>query len=436
MLTASITAAFVILGSVASASAMEITLGEAIERANGLDPWLLQSQEQQLALEAQSNAAHQYPDPKISVGLANLPLDTFDFGQEGMTQFKIGAMQMLPRGETRVLRKRRLEHLAASNPFLRADRRAKNAVTVAKLYLSAYKSEATIRLIENNRVLFEQLVDNAELSYSTARGKTRQQDLLRAQLELTRLEDRLTRLAEMRDTAQATLMEWLVPEGKIASQFKFKLSSTLPDLVLTPRGEVAGESISIENQLMMHPIIVGIDQKIQASRTSVDLAKQSYKPQWSFNAAYAYREDDPMGRDSADLFSVGMTVEVPIFGSVRQDELVNAAVASTNAVKIQKVLAIRKMAAAFRSHQQRLQRLDERDALYQERLLKEIHAHSEATLNAYSHDEGDFAEVVRARIAELDAEIAALDIAVERQKVIAQINYFFADANDTGVSHE
>jgi hypothetical protein len=46
-------------------------------------------------------------------------------------------------------------------------------------------------------------------------------------------------------------------------------------------------------------------------------------------------------------------------------------------------------------------------------------------LTAYTNVTGDFSEVVRARIAELNANIASLDIEVERQKLRAQLNYFF-----------
>ena len=51
---------------------------------------------------------------------------------------------------------------------------------------------------------------------------------------------------------------------------------------------------------------------------------------------------------------------------------------------------------------------------------------AEASLSAYTHDDGDFAEVVRARIAELNARIDALNISIDIQKAVAQLNYFYA----------
>ena len=48
---------------------------------------------------------------------------------------------------------------------------------------------------------------------------------------------------------------------------------------------------------------------------------------------------------------------------------------------------------------------------------------------AYTNDDGDFAEVVRARIAVLNAEIKILTIDVEQQKLLLELNYLFIGAN-------
>jgi hypothetical protein len=56
-------------------------------------------------------------------------------------------------------------------------------------------------LIERDRVLFEQLVDIVKASYSSAQGNTRQQDVIRAQLELARLDDSLPMDNSQRDHA-------------------------------------------------------------------------------------------------------------------------------------------------------------------------------------------------------------------------------------------
>jgi len=73
---------------------------------------------------------------------------------------------------------------------------------------------------------------------------------------------------------------------------------------------------------------------------------------------------------------------------------------------------------------------NERQLLYQVQLLPQIHEQAEASLTAYTNDDGDFAEVVRSRIAELNAQIDALGIDVERQKNIIELNYYFIENSD------
>ena len=103
--------------------------------------------------------------------------------------------------------------------------------------------------------------------------------------------------------------------------------------------------------------------------------------------------------------------------------------AATEAARTRRTLMLRKMVADFQSQRTRLMRLEQRASLYDDRLLREMQDQAEASLTAYTNDDGDFAEVVRAKIAELNARIDALGIQVDRQISIARINYFFASAN-------
>ena len=128
------------------------------------------------------------------LALANLGTDKFDFEQEAMTQLKVGVSQMFPRGDSLAIKAKQIKTLSQQHPLQRRDREAKVRVTAGSLWLDAYLAQESIALIEKNYALFEQLSDVAQASYSSALGKTRQQDIVRAQLELTRLEDRLVQL--------------------------------------------------------------------------------------------------------------------------------------------------------------------------------------------------------------------------------------------------
>tara|TARA_R110001583_G_scaffold175202_2_gene329781 strand:- start:2460 stop:3140 length:681 start_codon:yes stop_codon:yes gene_type:complete len=177
-----------------------LTLEMAVKSAQRNDPWPDGNRHTQDAYQSQNIADGTLPDPKVNIGLANMPLDTFDFGQEGMTQFKVDESQMFPHGESLALRQHQLELVASQYPFQREDRKANLAVTSGQLWLDVYKAQESITLIESNRALFEPLSDIDQASYSSALGKSRLQDIVRAQLEVTRIDDRLNVIEQMLDT--------------------------------------------------------------------------------------------------------------------------------------------------------------------------------------------------------------------------------------------
>lgn len=407
----------------AQASQEELTLQEAVEIAIATDPWLTGSRHTQAALTDEATAAATLPDPRISLMAGNFPVDSFDINQEPMTQLSVGISQMFPRGDTLALAQRKKLQLAQQHPLMREDRRARVKATVAQVWLEAYIAQESIRLIEKDRGLFEHLVDAATASYATAVGRARQQDVIRAQLELTRLEDRLTALSQRQEAARMRLSEW------IGSRAGDRLTPVMPTgSPAAPVSKSASEQRRYE-RISHHPALLALDSRIEARETDVDLARQKYRPEWGLSAQYGYRDRDPVGRDRADLFSVGVTFDLPIFTASRQDREVSAAISHVEAMRTEKQLLLRRLVAELETASVQLARLEERQALYADQLLPQMSEQAEAALAAYNNDDGDFAEAVRARIAELNARIEALAISVERQKTIAQINYLLAGAS-------
>jgi len=423
------------------AAQQPLTFKKAIKIAQRNDPWLEGSRHKEQSLMRLSYAANTEQDPKISLGFANLPTNGFNFSQERMTQFKVGISQMFARGDSLKIKNEQFQLQSQQQPFQRQDRVNKMAVTVGSLWLDLYRVQQSIVLIEKNRSLFEQLSEVAEASYGSGLGKTRQQDIVRAQLELTRLEDKLNQLQQQDDSYQAMLAQWLTTYSvnskynhtdKVLSiiTFPLKVSHEKPEIELINHASVYSKQRLLAEKLAallsLHPAIKNIDKKIAATKTNIKLAEQQYHPQWGINASYGYRADDELGNSRADLFSVGVILDVPLFTENRQDNAVKSAISKTEAVKTEKLLLLRKLMSAFTRNKGKLIRLTEREVLYQDKLLPQIHDQAEASLTAYTNDDGDFAEVVRSRIAELNAEIDFLGINVQKQKIILEINYLFA----------
>jgi outer membrane protein TolC len=422
-----------------------LTMQEAISSSIANDPWLTGNTYSQESVEALSVSVGTLPDPKVSVAMANFPTDTFNYGQEGMTQFKVGVSQMFPRGDTLAIKRNQLEVKSTQFPYQRQDRKEKIKVTVAQLWLDAYKAQESISLINKDRGLFEQLTDVAQASYSAALGRTRQQDIIRAQLELTRLDDRLTVLNQKFEMSVQKLSQWLSSYfsenyGQIENSNNLILSNKtvvdkkLPNIALMNASLYEKGKVTTANELFellsSHPAVLSVRKKIEVTDIGIDLAKQKFKPAWGVNASYGFRGYAPNGDNRPDFLSLGVTFDVPLFTKNKQDKELESAVAQSSAVHTEEWLLLRKFIASFEMNKAQFLRLNERQALYHDILLPQMHEQAEASLTAYTNDDGDFAEVVRSRIAELNAQIDALNINVDRQKTIAQLNYFFITNNN------
>lgn len=393
-----------------------LALEDAIDIAIQKDPWAAQSIQQQKALLDESVAAGALPDPQVTLGAMGIPTDTFSTRQDGMTQAAIGLSQRFPRGDSRNLARNQKKELAESQSFQRENRQELVVRSVTYLWLELWKAQESIRLIESNRGLFEQLADVAEAGYISTMAGLRQQDIIRATLELTRLDDRLAGLQSQLETAQEELGEW-VGTDTYRLQVNKRIPSNLLDKFTYPAFD------NYDNSVVTHSSIRATDQLIDAGSIDIELARQAYKPEWTVFAQYGHRDRAPNGQNRADLFSVGIGFDLPIFTGNRQDRTVSAAVARVEAAKSDRMLQIRRIKAETRAAAARIKRLDERIRLYQQTLLPQTAEQANATLSAYNNDDGDFAEVVRVRIAELNAQVDFIQMTAERAKNLANFRY-------------
>lgn len=95
-------------GSIASNAGEPLSLGEAVSIAVGAqDPTVSSSVERATALSEKAVSESRLPDPRLRLGMLNMPVDTFDFTQEPMTQAQIGLQQQFPPGRTLAIRRER-----------------------------------------------------------------------------------------------------------------------------------------------------------------------------------------------------------------------------------------------------------------------------------------------------------------------------------------
>jgi len=139
-------------------------------------------------------AAEGLPDPQLKLGFANLPTDTFNLGQEPMTQAVIGVRQMFPRGQTRSLSSLRVSKSVASTNAKADDRKQQLLLSVREGYTQIYLHQQREQILRQSLVVFSDLAEITRDYYAS--GRAQQQDVVQTELELSRVEERLARITD------------------------------------------------------------------------------------------------------------------------------------------------------------------------------------------------------------------------------------------------
>jgi outer membrane protein TolC len=290
------------------------------------------------------------------------------------------------------------------------DRRRQILRNVREQYLEIWYQQAAAATIKKNQALFTQLVDVTESQY--AAGRATQQDVLRAELELSRLQDKLTRILGMEETSRATLARWI---GDLAMQ---ALPDGFPELPDIPQISV------IRQQLVDHPLIQIASAKIETRLQMVGIAEEQYKPAWNVGVEYRKRfGNEPNGSGRADMMAAMATVSIPIFTDKRQDRRLAASKQRTESAKFMRVDKMRELRQMLDREHARWLRLDEREKLYKTHLIREARASASASLNAYQSGVSEFTSLMRARITALDVQLESLRLRIDKAQTTARLLY-------------
>ena len=387
-----------------------LSLAEAVLTAEQADDASVQVwQARAQALEHRGESENALPDPMVRVGLANVPLSDFDLNREAMTQAQIGVRQMFPRGETRELNRLRRQAQATGAREGGELEQARIRVSVREAWLEAYYWQQADALTRQSQMSIRQLGEIATASFAT--GRRNSHDVIRIELETSILDTRLIQIERQRELAQANL------ERFVASDVARRpLTPQLPILPATPP-----DIQSAQSRLVSHPMVRMLDAQVTARGREVDLALQQYRPGWAVEAGYGLRDS------RSDAASVAVTVEVPLFSRRRQDEGVAAARQEEAADRLNRQATLLDLNRQLEREFSRYLRLSEERVLFEGDVLERARETARAVLIAYENEQADFAELVRAELALLDAELAFVRLNIDALQSQARILYLVGD---------
>lgn len=406
---------FLFLGA-ATVFAEDLTIEEAGQIALENDYTLQAFNARGQSMSELSIAAEQLPDPKLKLGFANLPTDSFSLSQEPMTQAVIGIQQMFPRGHTRLLNSQRIDHSKARNDSEAENRELQVLLAVREEYTRVYLQLERQKILKQSLIVFKELADITRDYY--ANGRAHQQDVVQAQLEASKVEERLALIQQMEEEARARLAEF------IGSNAFRDMGPQWPQL-----GQPSSAQQSIAS-LKEHPRVQAWQFEVAKSKTSEDIALQAYKPGFAVDLAYGGRSgQNANGSNRSDLLSVFVSMDIPLFTKNRQDRLLAASIADTSATEFIRDDVYRSMKARIEENFIKLTREQERLALYQDYLLPQAAFNAEAAFEAYQDAVDDLTTLMRAQIGEYQLKLSHADLRADEIITRAQLLYLQGEAS-------
>jgi len=404
-------------GPPAAASGPPLSLDEAVRLSLTDQPVLTGREAQIKAEEQQAVAAKQLPDPKLSGGLKELPVNTgeaFSTRRDSFTEFTVGLSQDFPRADKRRLKGERKQIEADADRAALDNDRGTVRRDASLAWLDVYEAEQGLKLTQQMASEAILQVKSLEKDYGT--GKASQAEWLAAKVEVGLADDKahdwLHRALRMR----AGLARWI---GDDAAR---PLADTLS--LPTPANALPDLLAAVDH----HPVIGGLDKQIEASTTDIALARQSYKPDFSVEGYFAYRQD------FADFVGVQVSIDLPYFTKNRQDRDLAAALQQSTVSTERKRDMLRELHAQVNQDYLDRHHFQIRVGEFDSAILPDARRRIDAARSAYEAGRGSFDAVLLARRSLLDTQLQRLALAVEAARAQVRLDYLSASQTSSGVS--
>ncbi len=389
-----------------------LMLGQAVAEALRGNPNLAAIKARADALAAIPDQRGTLPDPKMSVKMVNLPLESLSFTQEGMTQLQIGFSQGLPFPGKLQLRKEVAQAVADAAGFDVDELRLRLARDVKVVWWNLFYLDRALEIVDSNQTLLRQFVEVAESKYSV--GKGLQQDVLLAQVELSRLLDRQIHLEGQRRNEAIRLNTLL--------DYPATAPVALPGEISEAFQPLRDEAQLVTRAMTISPLLAIRERQVEAAKLRVALAKKDYYPDFNLGAAYGLRNgNNPNGSARDDFASIMLSMSLPIYTGTKQDRAVD----QRNSERLRQRYALEdernQVTAAIGLALSDYRRGEEKVMLFKTGIIPQASQTVASMLAGYQVNKVDFLNVVRSQITLYNYQILYWKAFSEANQALARL---------------
>jgi outer membrane protein TolC len=396
-----------------SAFAQTLSLEEAVRAGETQSPRLAAQRHMLGSAGEQVGRAGELPDPKLRLGIENLPVsgpDRFRYDRDFMTMRSIGWTQEFPNGAKREARNLRAERMRDVEGANLSAQRAALYRDIAMTWLEVHYSERMQAALERLARQFELHSETVSAAISRGRATAAEGFMLRHAFE--QANDRVIEQQRVVARARIMLASWIGDEAK-------RSLGAPPDM-----SRFAHSREDLVDRLTEHPQVRVLDQRESLARAEVELARSMKKSDWMVDVGYGQR------RPYFDnMLTVMVAFDLPWQAERRQDRDIASRLAEREQARAMRedalrmhVAEVRGWLADFDTAERRIERL--------ERLVLPLaRDRRSAALAAYQGGRGELGPVLEAERAVTETDLSLVQALAERAKAWANLNYLYLHEN-------
>ncbi len=395
----------------------EVSLQDLMREALERNPEVQTARRMVESKQAKVPQAGALPDPTLMYGVINegraVPFETL--GEKDFSEAYIGFTQDIPYAGKRGLREKVATEAVSAEQWKYEGTRRRVAARVAEAYYDLYAADAGLDIVTRELGLLDQLTKIARARLSV--GQTSQQDVLDAEVELSRLEERKSLLQQRRATTEAAIAQLLFktapePLGHAGPVTETPLVGQLADVLARAEEE--------------SPFLREAQARQTRAQQQVDLAHRERLPDLGVNVVYHNRgELDP-------YYSFGGTLTLPIYAGRKQKKAIEEAGADLGAAQSAEDAA--RAAVRFEVTEAYLMAstADRLVRLYDEGILKQARLSLDSAIAQYQVGKVDFLTLISSWRRLLDYDLAYHEQLAEHEKALARISVHVSPHPDQG----
>ena len=392
--------------STAVNSGAVLELHEAVRLAVSKQP-LLEAQSAAVASARQAAVADaQLPDPKLSFGVQDFPIDTataYSLRKDDFTMQTVGVMQEFPRAQKRRLRGERGQREAEMAEQALAALRLSIPRDAALAWVEVWRPERAAELVRATALEADTQAQAVEIAYRT--GRATQADVLAARVDWQLALDQIADAEQQAAQARNALSRWIGADAYRPLRSELPAWGPPPDLA------------TLLASLRTHPLLNSAAKQTEVAQTEVQLAKAEYKPDWGVELYYAFRFE------RSDFIGLKFSMDLPIFTANRQDRGLAAKLQEKDRAEQLSEDVWRQQAAMARQSLADWLRLQQRLGHYDQDILPQSAERIAAARLAWQSGQGSLIAVLDARRVDLENRMKRLEL--ERNVAMDRLNLLY-----------